>query len=664
AKTEHAMNSLIASIQWDEARFNLALDLDRFMIVAVSDFNAGAMENKGLNIFNAAYILADPATATDVDYANIESVVAHEYFHNWTGNRVTCQDWFQLSLKEGLTVFRDQEFSQDLAGSSSAKSVLRIEDVRALRTIQFAEDAGPMAHPVRPDSVAEIDNFYTATIYEKGAEVIRMMQTIVGKEGFAKGLALYFARHDGQAVTCDDFLAAIADANPESLLSKERSIFSRWYSQAGTPKVQITSHFNFETMVYTLTLKQSNTVHQQKNLPFLIPIQWGLVGQGDDESTAKKCDMLVCLGTEHNTVEIKGLTNEPVPSLVRGFSAPVLLEYDYTKEQLLTLLQKDTDTFNRWEASQRLYIQAFHQQYPQALEALQAGTKIELEPLEYTVVQALQDILTHPDLDSAYKDLVLTLPSERYLSEVIPQANPKAIHVLREAMRRQLAVQLVTFWAQAYARCDTRSMPYHHGFPQRGLRSLANLSLSYLCSSGQGHWAEKTFQIYKNATNMTLRQGALMALLQASHPLAENALSLWHQWYKNNPLLLDKWFAFQALAPDQNGSTLRKVKNLITRPDFSLRNPNRARSVLFNFCLNNPNAFHNPDGYDFWYDHVISLDTINPPLAARFARAMEKWSTWPEPFCSQAKLVLNKFQSIPLSPVLKEIIFKSMGTAV
>ncbi|MBY0409712.1 MAG: aminopeptidase N, partial [Burkholderiaceae bacterium] len=364
-KTEHAMNSLMYSVAWDEARFGLPLDLERFMIVATSDFNMGAMENKGLNIFNTKYVLASEATATDTDFANIESVVGHEYFHNWTGNRVTCRDWFQLSLKEGLTVFRDQEFSMDMAGSPSARAVKRIEDVRVLRTVQFPEDAGPMAHPVRPDSYVEINNFYTVTIYEKGAEVVRMQHNLVGREGFAKGMKLYFERHDGHAVTCDDFVQAVADANPTSPLAQHLAQFKRWYSQAGTPRVRATGHYDAAARTYALTLAQTcaPTQGQATKLPFVIPIELGLLDATtgaalplhmDGEDAAGTTSRVVVLTEASQTLTFSHIDSEPVPSVLRGFSAPVVLDIDTTDAQLLTLLAHDADAFNRWEAGQRL----------------------------------------------------------------------------------------------------------------------------------------------------------------------------------------------------------------------------------------------------------------------------------------------------------------------
>ncbi|MGE4376969.1 MAG: aminopeptidase N, partial [Burkholderiaceae bacterium] len=419
-KTEHAMHSLMAAIAWDEARFGLPLDLERFMIVATSDFNMGAMENKGLNIFNTKFVLANPATATDTDYANIESVVAHEYFHNWTGNRVTCRDWFQLSLKEGLTVFRDQEFSQDMAGSSSARAVRRIEDVRVLRTAQFPEDAGPMAHPVRPDGYIEINNFYTVTIYEKGAEVVRMMQTLVGRDGFAQGMKLYFARHDGQAVACDDFAQAIADANPESALARHLAQFKRWYSQAGTPRVRAQGAWDAAARSYTLTLTQScpPTPGQPHKEPFVIPLELGLLdaaGQalplqlaGEDAPHGTTRTLVLTEPSQSFTfIEIDAA---PVPSLLRGFSAPVILEDEASDAQLLTLLAHDTDPFNRWEAGQRLLLRAAIAAIADSALQISASGQFDAQILPATLVQALREVLRHPQLDAAFKELVLTLP--------------------------------------------------------------------------------------------------------------------------------------------------------------------------------------------------------------------------------------------------------------
>jgi aminopeptidase N len=441
-KTEHAMNSLIASVIWDEARFGLPLDLERFMIVATADFNMGAMENKGLNIFNTKYVLANSATATDADFANIESVVGHEYFHNWTGNRVTCRDWFQLSLKEGLTVFRDQEFSMDLCADASARAVKRIEDVRVLRTAQFPEDAGPMAHPVRPDSYAEINNFYTVTVYEKGAEVVRMMQTLVTRAGFAAGMKLYFARHDGQAVTCDDFAQAMADANPSSALAEHLPQFKRWYSQAGTPRLQAQGEYDAASRIFRLTLSQhcAPTPGQPEKAPFVIPVALGLLdAQGRELSTQLASESepqagtrLLVLSEASTTVEFVNLDAEPVPSLLRGFSAPVVLDVAQSDAQWLTLLAHDTDPFNRWEAGQRLAL-------ARALGAVRADGPVPSEPLDTAFLDAMRSVLRHPTLDAAFKELALTLPSEAYIAEQLAEVDPQRVHAVREAMREQLA---------------------------------------------------------------------------------------------------------------------------------------------------------------------------------------------------------------------------------
>eukprot|EP01032_Pedospumella_encystans_P022581 gene22581-25586_t len=486
-KTEHAMNSLMASVAWDEARFGLPLDLERFMIVATSDFNMGAMENKGLNIFNTKYVLANPATATDMDFGNIESVVGHEYFHNWTGNRITCRDWFQLSLKEGLTVFRDQEFSQDMAGVASARAVKRIEDVRVLRTVQFAEDAGPMAHPVRPDSYVEINNFYTVTIYEKGSEVVRMMQTLVatpedslGRAGFAKGMKLYFERHDGQAVTCDDFAQAIADANPGSALAQNLSTFKRWYSQAGTPRLQARGVYNAAERSYTLTLKQScpATPDQASKLPFVIPVTLGLLNRDGQAlplqraGTADSALQQTLVLTEASAnFTFANIDSEPVPSLLRGFSAPVVLEDGLNANDLLILLAHDSDPFNQWEAGQRLMMQS----------AVQALTQDITGPvLSDELVTALRNVLRHPGLDAAFKDLALTLPSENYIADQLSVVDPQRVHALREAMRLQLATALQADWQWAWD-AHKHNGAYSPDAQSSGRRALSGLAMGMLC---------------------------------------------------------------------------------------------------------------------------------------------------------------------------------------
>ncbi|MFP8834334.1 aminopeptidase N [Hydrogenophaga sp. XSHU_21] len=681
-KTEHAMQSLMASVAWDEARFGLPLDLERFMIVATADFNMGAMENKGLNIFNTKYVLANSATATDTDFANIESVVGHEYFHNWTGNRVTCRDWFQLSLKEGLTVFRDQEFSMDLCADASARAVKRIEDVRVLRTAQFPEDAGPMAHPVRPDSYAEINNFYTVTVYEKGAEVVRMMQTLVGnggadpsgRAGFARGMKLYFERHDGQAVTCDDFAQAVADANPGSPLALQLDAFKRWYGQAGTPRVRAEGRYDAEARRYTLTLSQrcAPTPGQALKQPFVIPVALGLLDASGRELPLQDRQRLVVLSEASQTVVFEGIDSEPVPSLLRGFSAPVVLEYDDTDAQLLTLLAHDSDPFNRWEAGQRLAMR-------RALAAVRAPGPVG-QPLDDAFINAMRAVLRHEGLDAAFKELALTLPSETYIAEHLDEVDPQRVHAVREAMREQLAHALHLDWAWAWETHKDNGA-YRPDPLSSGRRSLAGLALTMLCleartsgpstSSGQAPstssgqvWPGKAYQRFKDAGNMTDRFNALTALVVSDHALAREALPRFHAMFRDEALVLDKWFALQAGAPDRGGNILPAVRQLMAHPDFNLRNPNRARSVVFSYCNANPGAFHRADaaGYVFWSDRVIELDRFNPQVAARLARALDRWRKLAEPYRSAAREAIARVAAqSELSNDVREVVARALS---
>ena len=668
-KTEHAMQSLIKSVIWDEARFGLPLDLERFMIVATSDFNMGAMENKGLNIFNTKYVLANQATATDTDFNNIESVVGHEYFHNWTGNRITCRDWFQLSLKEGLTVFRDQEFSMDLCPDASSRAVKRIEDVRVLRTAQFPEDAGPMAHPVRPDSYIEINNFYTVTIYEKGAEVVRMMQTLVGRSGFAKGMTLYFERHDGQAVTCDDFAQAIADANPDSSLARLLPQFKRWYSQAGTPRLSASGHYDPVARTYTLDFTQTcpATPGQDSKEPFVIPISLGLIGASGTElplhirggAGIGSDSHLFVMTKASESITFENVAEEPVPSILRGFSAPVILELDYSDSQLLTLLAFDTDPFNRWEAGQRLVLRS-------ALRALQ-NPNDNAEPLEATTVDALRSVLRNPTLDAAFKELVLTLPSETYIAEQLEVVDPQRIHAVRETMRAQLAQALVADWQWAFE-AHSDNAGYSPDTVSSGRRALAGLALHYLCldarRSGDAVWPGKTYQRFKDANNMTDRINALSALVHSDHALAAAALERFHSLFKGEELVLDKWFALQAGACDRGGQVLPKVRQLLKHPDFHIHNPNRARSVIFSYCSANPGAFHRSDaaGYIFWSEQVLALDAFNPQVAARLARALDRWKKLADPYRGAAREALARVAAkAELSNDVREVIQRALA---
>ena len=669
-KTDHAMDSLVASVAWDEARFGLPLDLERFMVVAVEDFNMGAMENKGLNIFNTKYVLASPATATDVDFAGIESVVGHEYFHNWTGNRITCRDWFQLSLKEGLTVFRDQEFSMDMAGDASARAVKRIEDVRSLRMAQFPEDAGPMAHPVRPDRYEAIDNFYTATVYEKGAEVVRMMHTLVGREGFRRGMDLYFQRHDGQAVTCDDFAQAIAGANPGSDLASRLDAFKRWYSQAGTPRLTASGQWDAAQGCYTLTLSQScaPTPGQAEKLPFVIPVRMGLVGadgaalplvlEGETASATERVLVLDAASASWTFTGLQGLQAAPVPSLLRGFSAPVRLDDGLDASALRVLLTCDPDPFNRWEAAQRL----IHARLQQAM-AEPGATEV----LDAPLLQALRQVLRDPSLDAAFKELVLTLPSEREIFDLCEPADATRVNAAREAALDQMADELCDDWAWAFEAHQPRQ-GYRPDAWQSGQRALANLGLAmrvrHAVRNGDAVWPGRAYQRFKDAGNMTDRLGALQALVNVHAELAGPALERMHAQFAGEALVIDKWFMIQARAPERDGRVFARVRQLLQHADFSLRNPNRARSLLFAW-YGNPAAFHRPDaaGYVLWAEKVAEIDAFNPQMAARLARALDRWTALAEPCRSAAREAIARVAArTDLSGDTREIVTRALAT--
>ena len=670
-KTEHAMSSLVASVVWDEARFGLPLDLERFMIVAVGDFNMGAMENKGLNIFNTKFVLANPATATDADFAAVESVVGHEYFHNWTGNRITCRDWFQLSLKEGLTVFRDQEFSMDMMASASARAVSRIRNVRQLRQVQFPEDAGPMSHPVRPDSYVEINNFYTATVYEKGAEVVRMMQTLVGRAGFEKGMTLYFERHDGQAVTCDDFAQAIADANPDSELSKRLPQFKRWYAQSGTPRLTARGRYDAPSRTYTLGLEQAPSAVAHAGAaahePFVLPLAIGLVGRDgaalplrleDEPESATAAERVLVMDEARAFFTFVGVDQPPVLSLLRGFSAPVTLVDGLADADLLVLLRHDADAFNRWEAGQRL-----------ALGRLLAGVQAEgePEPLDADFIEAMRAVLIDPALDASFKEVVLTLPSEAYIFEQLVSADPQRIHAVREAMREGLAEALRADWADTFESCQV-SGAYSPDPESAGRRSLANLALAMLClgaaDRGDTVWPGRAYQRFKDAANMSDRQGALVALLGSGSELAVQALERFHALFAGDALVVDKWFTLQAMAPERDGRVFERIKALLKHPDFSIANPNRARSLVGALVNGNPAAFHRADGagYAFWADRVLEIDAVNPQLASRIARGLDRWTQLAEPYRSQARAAIARVAAAPrLSSDSSEIVSRALA---
>jgi len=614
--------------------------------------------------------LASQSTATDTDYANIESVVGHEYFHNWTGNRITCRDWFQLSLKEGLTVFRDQEFSMDMVASPTARAVRRIEAVRALRQVQFPEDAGAMAHPVRPDSYVEINNFYTPTIYEKGAEVVRMMQSLVGREGFERGITLYFQRHDGQAVTCDDFAQAIADANPGSELASRLPQFKRWYGQAGTPRLVARGRYDAPSRTFTLGLEQSAgpSAGAAAREPFVIPLAIGLLGRDgrdmrlrleDEPEAAAATNRMLVLDDTKAFFTFVDIDEPPVLSLLRGFSAPVSLADGLGDAELVILLRHDSDPFNRWEAGQRL-----------ALGRLLAAVASDVEaPLDAAFVEAMRAVLREPSLDPAFKALVLTPPSEIYIAEQLDSVDPQRVHAAREAMKRQLATALVDDWHWAFDAHQV-SGGYSPDPIPAGRRALANLALTMLCTaarqSGDAVWPGRAWQRFKDAGNMTDRQGALMALMASGSVLADAAFERYHAIFRKDPLVLDKWFALQAGAQEHEGKVFERVKRLLAHPDFNLANPNRARSLIGTFCLGNPAGFHRADGagYAFWADRVIALDAINPQAASRIARALDRWSHLAEPYRSAARAAIERVEAQPkLSSDTHEIVSRALAGA-
>ncbi|MFJ5382777.1 aminopeptidase N [Cupriavidus sp. CER94] len=674
-KTRHAMDSLIHSIRWDERRFGLELDLDRFMIVAVSDFNMGAMENKGLNIFNTKYVLANAQTATDVDFANIESVVAHEYFHNWTGNRVTCRDWFQLSLKEGLTVFRDQEFSADMMGSESGRAVKRIEDVRVLRQVQFPEDAGPMAHPVRPDSYEEINNFYTVTVYEKGAEVVRMYQTLLGRDGFRRGMDLYFQRHDGQAVTCDDFRAAMADANGRDLTQ-----FGLWYSQAGTPVVTARTQWDGAAGALALTLTQScpkvgieTRAGTPDKQPFHIPFALGLIdAQGNDlplqldgETQAAGTTRVLDFTQAEQTFRFVGLpkgARPPLPSLLRNFSAPVIVDYEYSDAELTFLLAHDSDAFNRWEAGQRLATRALLQ----LVGDVQAQRELKLDP---ALVAAFRTVLTDGSLNPAFREQALMLPAEAYLAERMGVADPAAIHRARLFMREGLARALKAEWLAAY-QANATPGDYSPDAGSMAKRALRNLALGYLADSGDADMQALADRHYQQSDNMTDRFAALSALVNSFAPGREHALADFYERFEDDALVIDKWFSLQGMqrgevGPHAGKRTIDTVRALMEHPAFNLRNPNRARSLIFSFCSGNPAQFHAADGsgYAFWADQVLALDAINPQVAARLARVMDRWQKYEIPLRDRMRAALERVAAAPtLSRDVREIVGKALAS--
>ena len=645
-KTEHAMHSLMASVAWDETRFGLSLDLERFMIVATSDFNMGAMENKGLNVFNTKYVLASQATATDVDFSNIESVVGHEYFHNWTGNRVTCRDWFQLSLKEGLTVFRDQEFGADV----HSRAVTRIQEVRQLRVAQFPEDAGPMAHPIRPASYAEINNFYTATVYEKGAEVIRMIHTLIGRDKFRQGMDLYFARHDGQAVTCEDFVAAMQDASKVDL-----GQFRRWYARAGTPHLKATGTYDAAAKRYTLTLAQSlaPTAYERKlqeagiaidDGPLHIPVAVGLVlPDGSDASPSGTQVLSLTAATQ--SIVFENIAAAPVASLLRGFSAPVHLDFEQTDAELAHLMAHDSDAFNRWEAGQRLATRVLLA----GIAVAGAGSGWIPDAYIAAVARVLDDGLTG---DPALAAEALVLPAEQVLAEEVAgrgQAiDPEAIHAARLALRRHLAA-LLRDQFEAVWQALAPTAPYAPDGAQVGRRALRNLCLAYLAESEAAHLKSsvmpRLLAQLDGAGNMTDVMAALGTLANLDLPEREAALAAFHEKWKDEALVVDKWLQVQATS--RLPGTAQRVRELMRHAAFDIRNPNKVYALVRAFCGANPRHFHAADGegYRLAADAIIELQAMNPQVASRIARSFDRWRKFDAGRQSHARAALERIQA-------------------
>ena len=670
-RVEHAMNSLVHSMRWDEEVFGLELDLDRFMIVAVSDFNMGAMENKGLNIFNTKYVLANPETGTDLDFENVESVVAHEYFHNWTGNRVTCRDWFQLTLKEGLTVFRDQQFTADMmaraaespAAAASARAVTRIANVRVLRNGQFPEDAGPMAHPIRPDSYQEINNFYTATVYQKGAEVIRMIHTLLGREGFRNGMDLYFSYHDGQAVTCDDFVQCMAEANGSDL-----DQFMRWYAQAGTPRVKASGEYDAATGSYTLTLSQHTpaTPGQPDKLPLHIPVMLGLIGpDGRDlplrlegETRVGETGRLLHLRSDSQRWRFIGLGAEPVPSVLRGFSAPVILELDESDERLAFRMAHDSDPFNRWDAAQRYMERVI-------LDLAAASADGRTMDVPQAFGHAFRALLIDESLDPAFVAEALSLPSEPYLLERMAPADPEPLRAALIHLMRELGQAMQADFLSRYLDLEVDG-DYRYHPSDAGRRALRNLCLRYLMAWGGATAVELAVRQFEFAGNMTDRYGALAALVQSDSPRRAEALAAFHDRYRDDALVLDKWFALQAGAwrwSDAAPQTLDQVRTLMDHPAFSLGNPNKVYALLGGYFRANPGEFHRADGlgYAFWADQVVILDRANPQLASRMARALEGWRKFTPAIQDGIRAALERVAgSAGLSPDVSEVVGKAL----
>ncbi len=640
----YAMESLKRAMRWDETRFGLEYDLDTYMIVATSHFNMGAMENKGLNIFNDKFVLARPDTASDADFAGIERVIAHEYFHNWTGNRVTCRDWFQLSLKEGLTVFRDQEFCAD----QRSRPVARIEDVRALRARQFAEDGGPLAHPVRPDSYIEINNFYTATVYEKGAELVRMLQTLIGRKAFASGLKLYLQRHDGTAATVEDFVEAMEQASGKNL-----SQFRAWYGQAGTPEISVDESYDAATRTYAVTLTQNTplTSGQPGKKPLHIPVAFGLLD--DSGAEIPNAAGVLELTQAKQTFRFENMAAMPAASLFREFSAPVIVRAAPKPESQAFLMAHDTDAFNRWEAGQ---------QYALQLLSDNARRIARGEPpvQDHRFITAFGAVLNNAALEKAFSAAALALPSEQEVARRLDVIDVEAVHLARETLRLEIASAMHEQLLAVY-HANASNRPYTPDAAEAGRRALRNCALGYLTAGGQ--MTGLAMAHYGNADNMTDSIAALSMLSHVAAPERQNALADFFDRWRDDSLVLDKWFTVQALShlPD----TLAHVAGLLKHPAFTLENPNRVRALIGAFCHSNQRHFHAADGsgYRFFTDQVLRLDKLNAQVAARLLTAIDQWRRFDEGRQAHARAALERIISTPgLSRNVYEIAVKTLGT--
>jgi aminopeptidase N len=657
---EHALRSLKRAMIWDEERFGREYDLDIYMIVAVGDFNMGAMENKGLNVFNSKYVLALPDTATDDDYEGIESVIAHEYFHNWTGNRVTCRDWFQLTLKEGLTVYRDQRFSEDMI----SVPVCRIAEIKGLRARQFPEDEGPMAHPIRPDSYISMDNFYTATVYEKGAEVIRMYATLLGDDGFRKGMDVYFDRHDGQAVTCDDFRAAMSDANGRDL-----SQFERWYTQAGTPRLRAKGRFDAANRRYVLTLSQDypdtafEIVGAGDRDALHIPVAVGLLSsdgsslalrlEGDSATEPRSTTRVLELRESEHAFVFEDVDEEPVPSILRGFSAPVRFEMERSRESLTFLMAHDADAVNRWDAGQQLALVLL----VEATDQILSGATFELDD---GFGAAWGRVLGDDSLDGSLRTLALTLPGERVVAQEMDVIEPDAIHAAREFLGAALAdTHRDQLWS-TYRDLSPEG-PYRHERSSIDRRRLRNTALRSLVWTGDEEAIEAAWSQFQQADNMTDAQAAFVVLAEQEHARREEVISAFYDRWRADPLVLDKWFAIQA--GSSRVDTLDRVRELTEHRDFNLGNPNRIRSLIGAFCSGNQVRFHAPsgEGYVFLADHVLALNDSNPQVASRMVSIFNDWRRYDT---DRQNLMQAQLERIASSGSLSDDVYEIVNRAL